>query len=82
MGIASVMDGYYVQRKKPSAFGRMYYEGVSVQNINKDLRSAVLGDCWEYDIRSSVVAWKMGWAKAILTPVVKVRTCAECSAPR
>ena len=66
LGIASVMDGYYVQRKKPSAFGRMYYEGVSVQNINKDLRSAVLGDCWEYDIRSSVVAWKMGWAKSYI----------------
>ncbi len=41
----------------------MYYEGTSVQNINKELRRAVLGNCWEYDIRSSVVAWKMGWAK-------------------
>jgi len=63
LAIASVMDGYYVQRKKPSPFGRMYYEGTSVQNINKELRRAVLGTCWEYDIRSSVVAWKMGWAK-------------------
>jgi len=63
LAVSSVMDGYYVQRKKPSAFGRMYYEGTSVQNINKELRRAVLGDCWEYDIRSSVVAWKMGWAK-------------------
>ena len=63
LAIASVMNGYYVQRKKPSSFGRMYYEGTSVQNINKELRRAVLGDCWEYDIRSSVVAWKMGWAK-------------------
>jgi hypothetical protein len=63
LAISSVMDGYYVQRKKPSLFGRMYYEGTSVQNINKELRRAVLGDCWEYDIRSSVVAWKMGWAK-------------------
>lgn len=57
------MNGYYLQRKKPSDFGRLYYGGVSVQNINKELRRAVLGDCWEYDIRSSVVAWKMGWAK-------------------
>jgi hypothetical protein len=57
------MHGYYVQRKKPSLFGRMYYEGTSVQNINKELRRAVLGNCFEYDIRSSVVAWKMGWAK-------------------
>ena len=63
LAISSVMGGYYVQRKKPSLFGRMYYEGTSVQNINKELRRAVLGDCWEYDIRSSVVAWKMGWAK-------------------
>ena len=63
LAIASVMDGNYLQRKKPSEFGRMYYEGVSVQNINKELRRAVLGDCWEYDIRSSVVAWKMGWAE-------------------
>jgi hypothetical protein len=63
LAIASVMSGYYVQRKKPSPFGRLYYEGTSVQNINKELRRAVLGDCWEYDIRSSVVAWKMGWAK-------------------
>ena len=63
LGIANVMSGHYLQRKKPSHFGRMYYEGVSVQNINKELRRAVLGNCWEYDIRSSVVAWKMGWAK-------------------
>jgi hypothetical protein len=63
LGIANVMSGHYLQRKKPSEFGRMYYEGVSVQNINKELRRAVLGNCWEYDIRSSVVAWKMGWAK-------------------
>ncbi len=56
LAISSVMDGYYVQRKKPSLFGRMYYEGTSVQNINKELRRAALGDCWEYDIRSSVVA--------------------------
>ena len=67
LAVASVMDGYYVQRKKPSEFGRMYYEGVSVQSINKELRRAVLGDCWEYDIKSSVVAWKMGWAKQYIT---------------
>ena len=67
LAIASVMNGYYLQRKKPSDFGRLYYEGVSVQNINKELRRAVLGDCWEYDIRSSVVAWKMGWAKQYIS---------------
>ena len=66
IGVASVADGYYFQRKKPSKFGRMYYEGTSVQNVNKELRNAMLGNCWEYDIRSSVVAWKMGFAQAYL----------------
>ena len=64
--IAQVNDGVYLQRKKPSAFGRTYYEGVSVQNVNKELRRAILGNCWEYDIRSSVVAWKMNLAQDYL----------------
>jgi hypothetical protein len=66
LGIASVTKGYYLQRKMPSPFGRTYYEGTSVQNVNKELRRAMLGNCWEYDIRSSVVAWKMGYARSYL----------------
>lgn len=54
--------GIYLQRRKPSAFGRTYYTGVSVQSVPKDLRKAMLGNCWEYDVRSSVIAWKMGFA--------------------
>jgi hypothetical protein len=63
LGVASVYKSIYLQRRKPSVFGRIYYEGTSVQNINKELRRAVMGNCWEYDIRSSVVSWKMGYAK-------------------
>ena len=37
-----------------------------MQNVNKELRRAVLGNCWEYDIRSSVVAWKLGEARLYL----------------
>ena len=66
LGCALAFNGWYLQRKKPSAFGRMYYEGVSVQNVNKELRRAMLGNCWEYDIRSSVIAWKMGYATSYL----------------
>lgn len=62
LAIAQHTGGKYYQRKKPSEFGRMYYAGTSVQNVNKQLRCAMLGNCWEYDIRSSVVAWKMGFA--------------------
>ena len=60
-------DGMYYQRKLPSDFGRTYYSGTSVQNVNKELRRAMLGNCWEYDIRSSVVAWKMGFASECIT---------------
>jgi hypothetical protein len=67
LSVTRVLGGAYLQRKKPSDFGRMYYEGVSVQNVNKELRRAMLGNCWEYDIRSSVIAWKMGYARSYLT---------------
>ena len=67
LGSSKAFNGWYLQRKKPSEFGRMYFEGVSVQNVNKELRRAMLGNCWEYDIRSSVIAWKMGFAQQYLT---------------
>lgn len=66
LAVASVTGGFYPQRRKPSPFGRTYYEGVSVQNVHKELRRAMLGDCWEYDMRSSVVSWKMGFARRLL----------------
>jgi len=66
LAVACVTGGIYPQRIKPSPFGRTYYEGISVQNVHKELRRAMLGNCWEYDIRSSVVAWKMGFAKQLL----------------
>ena len=62
LSVAKDKGGKYYQRIKPSDFGRTYYAGTSVQNVNKELRRAMLGNCWEYDIRSSVVAWKMGFA--------------------
>lgn len=61
--IAEFTEGIYLQKKIKSEFGRTYYEGTSVQNVNKELRRAMLGDCWEYDIKSSVIAWKMGFAR-------------------
>lgn len=67
LAVSQVFNGWYFQRKKTSEFGRTYYEGVSVQNVNKELRRAMLGNCWEYDIRSSVIAWKMGFARHCLT---------------
>lgn len=66
LAFAKSEGGLYYQRKKPSFFGRMYYDGTSIQNVNKQLRGAILGDCWEYDIKSSVISWKMGFAESAL----------------
>ncbi len=66
LAVASINNSLFPQRIKPSPFGRTYYEGLSVQNVHKELRRAMLGNCWEYDVRSSVVAWKMGYASDLL----------------
>jgi hypothetical protein len=63
LAVAQHTTGIYYQRKIHSNFGRTYSSGTSVQNVNKELRHAMLGDCLEYDIRSSVVAWKLGYAQ-------------------
>ena len=64
LAVAQHTNGKFLQRKKASNFGRTYYSGTSVQNVSKELRRAMLGDCWEYDIRSSVITWKMGFAQS------------------
>lgn len=77
---SQLCEGVFYQKKKPSIFGRTYYAGVSVQNIHKTLRKAVLGKCCEYDIESSVMAFKMGFAAecyASLKPKDKIRTLDE-----
>ena len=66
LAVSSINGAMFPQRIKLSPFGRTYYEGLSVQNVHKDLRRAMLGNCWEYDMRSSVVAWKMGYARELL----------------
>ena len=61
--IAQHTNGYFLQEKKASLFGRNYYIGTSVQNVNKELRRAMLGNCYEYDLRSAALTWKYGFAK-------------------
>lgn len=41
--VAQLTGGQYLQRKIHSDFGRTYYAGTSIQNVNKDLRHAILG---------------------------------------
>ncbi len=63
LAVAKYANGFFPMRKKPSEFGRMYYAGLSVQNVDKTLRRAMLGNCWEYDIRAAVITWKLTFAE-------------------
>ena len=65
LSVARHTGGWFPQRKILSAFGRTYYSGLSVQNVNKQLRRAMLGNCCEYDIKSSIVTWKMTFAQEL-----------------
>ena len=64
--VAKHTGGLYVQKKKPSQFGRMYFVGLSVQNASKQLREAMLGRCYEYDLKSAVFSWKMLYANDVV----------------
>jgi hypothetical protein len=61
--IAQVNNGKLHQKIDKKAFGRTYYEGLSVTNVSKELREAMLGDSWEYDSKSCSTAWKMSFAQ-------------------
>jgi hypothetical protein len=60
--LAQVTNGLLYQRIDKKAFGRTYYEGVSVLSTRKELRMAFLGTSWEYDCKSCSTAWKMSFA--------------------
>jgi len=63
--LANASEGVLYQIHNESAFGRKYYKGPNLQNTPKLVRHAALGDCHEYDIESSVFAWKMSWFQEI-----------------
>ena len=58
--------GVLPQLQNPSEFGRMYYQGLNLQNVHKTVRHAALGDCTSFDISSAVFAWKHKEAAQIL----------------
>lgn len=63
--LASAADGELIQIHSPSSFGRKYYSGPNLQNTPKIVRHAALGNCHEYDIESSVFAWKLSRIRKI-----------------
>lgn len=59
--LADATQGVLYQIRTESAFGRRYYKGPNLQNTPKIVRHAALGRCHEYDLESSVFAWKLSW---------------------
>lgn len=43
----------------PSEYGRMYYKGINLQNVSKEVRAAAIGDHHVYDLNAAVYAIKL-----------------------
>lgn len=52
-------EGKLRQAVKQSAFGRLYFKGINLQNCHTTVRHAALGDCHSYDLVSASQAWRM-----------------------
>ena len=60
LAIADRFDGLFPQKKLFSDFGRTYYAGTSIQNVNRTLRAAIIGTGVEYDAVTCAHALKLG----------------------
>jgi hypothetical protein len=60
--------GNYVLPHIPSVsnYGRTYYKGINLQNVTKEVRAAVLGTHYQYDMYAAVFAIKLYLADEIL----------------
>lgn len=52
-------------KKEQSHYGRTYYKGINLQNCNKEVRMAALGDHVSYDLNAAAYAIKLILAKDI-----------------
>jgi hypothetical protein len=52
--------------KSTSIYGRTYYKGLNLQNISKEVRAAVLGTHYQYDLYAAIFAIKLYFAQQIL----------------
>lgn len=71
LSISDHFEGIFPQRKILSDFGRTYYAGISIQNVNKLLRQAIVAPAFEYDLNTCVCAWKLGIAYSEMISVGK-----------
>lgn len=66
--VAALNAGLFPMKRNPSTFGRMYYKNINIQSVPKLMRGGILGECWEYDVRSSVIGWKTSWVERLTKP--------------
>ena len=64
--IAASLGGKFPQYAKPSIFGRTYYHGLSIQTMSKQVRAAVLGEHFQYDLSAAIYGIKL----AIISGIV------------
>lgn len=50
---------YLPMVQSPSAFGRTYYKGLNIQNVTKQVRSAMIGAHYQYDMNAAIYAVKL-----------------------
>jgi hypothetical protein len=63
--VAAINGWQFPMLRKPSTYGRTYYRNINIQSVPKLMRQGILGECWEYDVRSSVIGWKLAWMERI-----------------
>jgi hypothetical protein len=74
--VATHCDDQLPMAVSESEFGRKYYKGLNLQNCPKIVRHAALGKCHQYDIDTSVFAWRFSQAKQ-LDPSIKLPATIE-----
>ena len=60
-------DPAWLHFEKPSPYGRVYYSGVSLQNVSKEVRRAALGKHYSYDLVAAQYAVRLAIAHDILS---------------
>ena len=54
------------QIPNPSSYGRVYYKGINIQNVSKEVRTACLGNHCVYDLNAAVYSIKLMMVRKIL----------------
>lgn len=56
---AVTLTAYLPMVESKSVYGRTYYTGINIQNVTKQVRSAVIGPHYQYDMNAAVYAIKL-----------------------